>query len=741
MWLANQTSVLFLRCYGLFAREFNYSIVFKNQFNLRSIQNLPLNFKSSYSSMSSSACVNLNAPQAAPTWNWTPSQLVKDAEDLIDQSNHFYDALTNLKSPDFNNFLVPYMNYENKVGSLINQLTFLQHVSSEKDIRDASFKATDLLQNFEIETSLRYGLFLQFDKIWNQIKDSKDKYEKDPKDLENYEFVRKVHRDFVRAGLNLDESKREKIKEIKKAIANNSLKFATNLGEQTEFVAFTKEELDGVSDSVMEQFEKFNDEKTGKEMYKVTFKYPDIFPVLKTARNPETRKKAFAGDQNKVSENTVLFTNTLKLRNQLADILGYSTYANYNLELKMAKAQDSVFKFLEDLIDRLKPLGSKEIEILKSIKEKEFKELNLPFDNHYYVWDHRYYDNKYLKDNYNVDLEKISEYYPLDSTIEGMLNIYETLLNLKFIEEKDDSKNKNVWHKEVKQLAVWKMDNPENPEFVGWIYFDLHPRDGKYGHAANFGISSSYIKPNNERSYPVTALVCNFSKVTADKPALLKHNEITTFFHELGHGIHDLVGKNNNSRFNGPGAVPWDFVEAPSQMLEFWTWNKNELLSLSKHYKTGEKIPTELLNSLVATKHVNGALFALRQLHFGLFDMKVHTSKDLENLDFLKLWNELREEVSLVENGDLFTKGYDSFGHIMSDSYSAGYYGYMWAEVFATDMYYTKFAANPLETKVGVEYRDWVLARGGLYEIEDNLIQFLGRKPSNEAFLKELGLN
>ena len=225
-----------------------------------------------------------------------------------------------------------------------------------------------------------------------------------------------------------------------------------------------------------------------------------------------------------------------------------------------------------------------------------------------------------------------------------------------------------------------------------------------------------------------------------DKPALLKHSEITTFFHELGHGIHDLVGGNAIGRFNGPSATPWDFVEAPSQMLEFWTWNKNELMALSKHFLTGECIPESMLDSLIRTKHVNGALFALRQLHFGLFDMNVHTAEDISKVDVTKLWNDLRESVSLVDNGNVYTKGFNSFGHIMSDSYSAGYYGYMWADVFATDMYHTKFSKNPLDSTVGVQYRDIILKRGGLFEIEDNLTEFLGRKPNNKAFLKELGL-
>lgn len=682
------------------------------------------------------------APQAAPAWNWTPETIVQDAKTIIEDSETFFDKLGTLETPTIENFIKPYRIDEDKSNLLINQLTFLQHVSSDKNIRDASMKATELLQNFGIESSLRLDLFSQFDKIWNQIKDNEKFNEKSTVDSNTYEiykFVEKCHKDFVRSGLNLSEEKRNEVKDIKKKIAANSLQYSSNLGEQKEFVSFTREELDGVSDSVMEQFEKFTDVESGVEKYKVTFKYPDILPVLKTAKVPETRKAAFNADQNKVPQNEALFVDTLRLRKELSDLLGYSTYADYNLDIKMAKTQEVVFDFLNDLKTKLKPLGTNEIEILKDLKKKECNELNRPFEDHYYIWDHRYYDNKYLKDNFNVDLEKISEYYPIESSIKGMLNIYETVMKLKFVEETDSSK-KNTWHKDVKQLSVWKMDNPDSPEFVGWIYFDLHPRDGKYGHAANFGISASYIDDGNQRVYPVTALVCNFSKATSDKPSLLKHNELTTFFHELGHGIHDLVGKNNFSRFNGPSAVPWDFVEAPSQMLEFWTWNKNELLALSKHYKTGEKIPDELLESLIKTKHVNGALFALRQLHFGLFDMTVHTADDVSKLDLLKLWNGLRQEICLVENGDEMSKGYDSFGHIMSDAYSAGYYGYMWAEVFATDIYYTKFAKDPLNSISGVQYRDIILARGGIYDINDNLKEFLGREPSKEAFLQELGL-
>ncbi|CDF91850.1 ZYBA0S14-02630g1_1 [Zygosaccharomyces bailii CLIB 213] len=704
------------------------NLAYKSLSSIVAVPSIPIRLYSKsyrYSTMAS-----LMTPQAAPSWDFSPHSLLRKTHELIRDSKLFYDSLVQIKEPTVQNLVKPYVHHENHLGRLESQLTFLQHVSSNKDLREASVKSAELLQKFTIEQSLRNDLFLQFDKVWKYMEFKEKDY-----DFELYKYVEKIYKDYTRNGLQLTQEKREKVKALRMKLASNMLEFSRNLSEQKEAIYFTKVELDGVSDSVLDQFEKITENDVTR--FKVTFKYPDILPVLKTAKNAATRKLAYIGDQDKVPENEKFLINTLKIRNELAQTLGYSTYADYSLDIKMAKNKGIALQFLGELKDQLRTLGLKELQALKKIKEKECASLGTPYDGHYYIWDHRYYDNKLLRDSYNVDLEKISEYYPLEPTIKGMLGIYETLLKLKFVEEVDPNK-KSVWHDDVKQLAVW---DAEKCEFVGWMYFDLHPRDGKYGHAACFTLAAPYTKEDGTKSNAVTALVCNFSKPSTKKPSLLNHDEITTFFHELGHGIHDLVGQNRVARFNGPNAVPWDFVEAPSQMLEFWTWNESELSALSSHYKTGEKIPNDLVKSLIATKHVDGALFALRQLHFALFDMAVHTNNEVENLNLLELWNKLREEVSLVENGDTMTRGYNSFGHIMDDSYSAGYYGYMWSEVFAADMYYTRFAANPLDSEAGIKYRNVVLARGGLYDMKDNLHDFLGREPSKQAFLKELGLD
>jgi len=322
----------------------------------------------------------------------------------------------------------------------------------------------------------------------------------------------------------------------------------------------------------------------------------------------------------------------------------------------MAKTPKTVWDFLNDLKTRLTPGGAKEAAHLLELKKKDHEARGLPFDGNYYLWDHRFYDRLMVEQEYSIDENAIAEYFPLKPTVGGMLRIFEELFGLVFVElTPEDRKRLSPsgkaedisWHEDVIIFSVWD-DAGEGDGFVGYLYLDLHPRPGKYGHAANFNLQPGFVKPDGSRRYPATALVCNFSKPTATKPSLLKHDEVVTLFHELGHGIHDLAGRTRFARFHGTSTVR-DFVEAPSQMLENWCWTPAQLKALSSHYKTEAPIPDDLIEKLIATKHVNDALFNLRQLHFGLFDMTVHTPKthkDVEALDVPTLYNDLRVEIS-----------------------------------------------------------------------------------------------
>lgn len=355
------------------------------------------------------------------------------------------------------------------------------------------------------------------------------------------------------------------------------------------------------------------------------------------------------------NQNIPLFKEAVLLRDEAARLLGYPNHAAFRIEDKMAKDPAVVNTFLADLRTRLAPGGVKEKAHLLEIKKKDEEARGLKSDGEYYLWDHRFYDRMMVEQEYSINENKIAEYFPLTSTVQGMLKIFEELFGFAFVELGPEERKRLsptgkaedvAWHEDVILFSVWD-DSSEGDGFVGYLYLDLHPRQGKYGHAANFNLQPGYLKKDGSRRYPATALVCNFSKPTPKKPSLLKHEEVVTLFHELGHGIHDLSGRTKYSRFHGTATVR-DFVEAPSQMLENWCWTPSQIRSLSTHYESGEKIPEDLIEKIISVKHVNDALFNLRQLHFGIFDMTVHSPAshaDLEALDPSVLYNELREQI------------------------------------------------------------------------------------------------
>ncbi|KAJ8097085.1 hypothetical protein POJ06DRAFT_39367 [Lipomyces tetrasporus] len=658
-------------------------------------------------------------PQAPPTWTHTPDQITAETTAVIDAAKRLHDQVAAIENPTFESVVKVLAETDNVRYGQINQLSFYHHVSDDKQVRDSSSKAEELFRDFDIEAAMREDLFKVVNAVFNQKPDV---------DPESKRLLEKMNLDFTRNGLALPKEKRDELKALQKKLSNLEVAYNKNLGEETGFILFTPEELAGVPEDVLSQF----DHVDGK--YKMTYKYPDLFPVMKYAQDPDTRRRAFVGDQNKVMENCDLLIQAVKLRAEIADILGYKTHAAYVLEERMAKSPDIVVTFLNDLREKLAGAGKTEIAKLLKLKAKDQEALGLPADDSFNVWDYRYYDRLLLETEYEVDAQKIAEYFPMQSTVEKMLGIFEALFSLKFVEVTGDARS--VWHEDCKQFAVWKDDSGED-EFVGWLYFDLHPREGKYGHAANFNLMPGYTSKDGKRVYPVTALVCNFSKPSGTKPSLLKHDEVVTFFHELGHGIHDLVSVTKYGRFHGTN-VARDFVEAPSQMLEYWCWQKQELKNLSSHYLEPTKtIDDDLIEKIVKSKHVNGGLFNLRQLHFALFDMTLHTSDGV--IDVTKAWNEMRQDISLMQQANETTYGYGSFGHLMG-GYDSGYYGYLWSQVFAADIFYTKFLAAPMNATAGLQYRDTILRPGGAREEIDNLKELLGREPNNVAFLTELGV-
>jgi len=664
-------------------------------------------------------------PQAPPKFTATPDSLLADTKRLvitdplhtlyrffmltetqIDQNKNLQDAIVEDVKPEdatFAKVVLP-MAHDNDKGAIESHIiVFYQAVSTDKALRDASSEAERQLEDFSIESAMREDVFLRYDAVLK-----KD----EALDPESQRLLEKDHKSYIRNGLGVPAGReRERFKKIKKQLSDIGIKFQKTLYEENGGLWFTPEELDGVPTDVVDNLKKGEGENAGKVW--LTFKYPDLFPTLKHAKNAAVRRRVFEENENKCNSNIELFKEAIVLRDEAARILGYNNHAEFRIEDKMAKTPKTVDDFLGDLRNRLTPGGMEELKKLKELKEHDLKSRGKESENdgRYYLWDHRFYDRLMRERDYQLDQEKVSEYFPLHSTIQGMLRIFEELFGLAFVEVKgadrdnisETGKGEDVvWHEDVQLFSVWN-DESEGDGFVGYLYLDLFPRDGKYGHAANFNLQPGYTDENGKRRYPATALVCNFSKPTPKKPSLLKHDEVVTLFHELGHGIHDLVSITTYSRFHGTSTVR-DFVEAPSQMLENWCWTPSQLRSLSRHYyyvspeyqaayveetgsdeKPPETIPDDLINSIIKTKHVNEALFNLRQLHFGIFDMTVHEPESheaVQKLDASELYNKLRHEIWKLDGPEALGKGWRwghgeaTFGHLIG-GYDAGYYGYL----------------------------------------------------------------
>ncbi|CAK9438441.1 uncharacterized protein LODBEIA_P26650 [Lodderomyces beijingensis] len=669
--------------------------------------------------------------QKYPTWDISPSQVKQLAKELAQKETELFDQIAKVTDPTIENTLQPFAQFFNENSFPENQLTFYQHVSTDKSLRDASTEAEELLDKNSIEQWSREDAFKTFEKLNAALEKATSTV-----DPESLRYVSKTLTSFKRNGLALPAEQREKVKKLQVELSNLKVQFSKNYNEDDGFICFTEKELAGVPQNVLEQFQKI--EENGETKLKVTFKYPDIFPVFKYAENADTRKAANIAYGNRCAENDEILAKIIRIRYDIAKELGYDTFSDYVLEERMAKKKDTVLDFLDDLRTKLKPVAENNLKELKELKKADLEKRGLASDDNFYAWDFNFYNEKLLAEKYQVDNNKIAEYFPLQSTIDKMLQFYEIIFDIKFV--KLTPQSNDTWHEDVQQYAIFQNISKGEIEHMGAIYFDLHPRTGKYGHAANFGLGPGYLKQDGKtRHAPVTALVCNFTKPTKDKPSLLKHDEVVTFFHELGHGIHNILSQTKYARFHGT-SVERDFVETPSQMLEYWCWSKDEIKKLSSHYETGQQIDDDLVDQLIKTKHVNTGLFNLRQLFFGLFDMKVHTidtKEKLSELNLFQTWNEMKDEVTLLPSDGNPTKGYASFGHI-AGGYESGYYGYLYSLVFAADIYYTLFKKDPMNTENGVRYRDIILKRGGSKDIMENLEELLGRKPNSEAFLSEI---
>ncbi|KAE9191249.1 Thimet oligopeptidase [Phytophthora fragariae] len=609
---------------------------------------------------------------------------------------------------------------DHEMLSRVTNVTFLGQVAADKDTRDACTKADEAIEDFSVQRSMRADVYKAIHSLYKGAA-----YQTLDKTTQRY--VHRLVQDFERNGLQLPEEKQKEVQAWKQKLSKLGIQFQQNLSEETIEVKFSRDELKGLSEDFIAALEKGDDGK-----YKIALSYPTVFPILNTCTVESTRQAVeYAFNRRCISTNVAILEEMLEIRHKVALALGYENHAAYVLEQRMAESPANVKEFLNDLNNKLVPLAKKDLDDLLKLKEADCERNGWKFDGKINMWDFRFYMDQFVKKHCSIDSEKLREYFPLTHVTAELLSMYQELLSLKFVEISQP----HVWHKDVRMFAVYDARPGKVGHLVGHFYLDLFPRAGKYGHAACFTLQQGCANSQGVREYPAAAMVANFNAPTKSKPSLLGHQEVVTYFHEFGHVMHCLCSEVDIPRFAGT-RVERDFVEAPSQMLENWCWEKEPLQRLSSHYETGEKLSDDLVARLISTKNANTGLLNKRQLLFAIFDQTIHSKPKSNTAQLLK---QLQTEIMLIDMTPE-TNFAGSFGHL-AGGYDAQYYGYMWSEVFSMDMFVSRFKKEGLmNPKTGLAYRELILARGGTVDASVMLKDFLGRAPNQDAFLLSKGL-
>jgi thimet oligopeptidase len=605
------------------------------------------------------------------------------------------------------------------IGATENRLNLIKETSTDGTVRDA---ATDQLKTLE---AWAVGLDYRED-VYRAVKAFADSHP----DLEgeSAKLLKDTMRDYRRAGLDLPQAERDEVEGLRKKLSGLTTDFLGNVTKAEHRLVFTKEEMDGVPADFLDQKGVKNSDGTYSVMANITWHY---LTVTENARSEQTRMKMeTARDSLAREENIPLLQEILVTRDAIAKKLGYKTWADYAIEIKMAKTPQRAEDFLEKLKVGLQPKFDAEVAEFRALKVKETGDPNAQI----HLWDWRYYANELKKQKYTVDEDALKVYFPYQQCLDGMFAIYQKIFGLHFQRVAPPYK----W---IGDLQLYTVSDSATGEPLGLFYLDMFPRPGKYNHFAEFGIIDGHLLEDGTYQRPTVALICNFPAPRPDRPALLEHADVVTLFHEFGHAMHAILTRANVNRFAGT-SVPNDFVEAPSQMLENWPWDKKVLDSFAADYRDpSKKIPPEILSQLKVAKLAIEGNFYRRQLVFGLADMALHTQIHADNAsEASPMANRIAAETFYPEPPDTAWIGY--FGHIM-DGYDAGYYGYAWADAIAADMA-TVFENAPdgfFDEQAGRRLRKEIYEMGDSRDIEVSIEKFLDRKESIKPFLKKIGMN
>ena len=630
-------------------------------------------------------------------YNYSDISLGKLEEDLKNTIEECKDLVSNIKSSE-NIDLSNFNELESAIYDLSGRIAFMGDVHPDEKIRNFGNEADSKIQNLALEIFKDQDLYEKFKEIETKNLDEESKT-----------FYRDLEIDFKDAGHGLSDEKKDRLIEIEKKLIDLSISFSENIAKDKTEVMFLEDELKGLSQNELKNLKKNNDS------FVITMAYPDINAVMENCSVRKTREIVWKAFNNRaVKENSSILEEAVQLRNEKALLFGFKTWAEYRLQNRMAKSPNNVASMYESLIPKLQ-------------KAAEVEKIELAIDNieisDITPWDIRYFISKERSKVSSIENSELKKFFYIHDVKTEMFKVCEEVFDLHIKPES----NETAWHEDVELWSLWE----KNGQQLAYFYLDLYPREGKFTHAAVFDISSG---GSSRQELPICSMVANFPNPNTGD-GLMTFDEVETLFHEFGHVLHNGIGKSKYTRFVGANCE-WDFVEAPSQIMEHWVWKVECMKRISTHIESGESLSEEICEKLNKSKNIGVSLLTLRQVSFGLADQHLHGENFKDSL--LEIEHSAQKVTTITYPKDI--NHLAAFGHLLG-GYDAAYYGYLWAEIIGDDLFSRFENEGVLSNSVGVDYKNKILKPGGTVPAENMVQDFLGRKWNDEAFLSQKNLS
>ena len=651
------------------------------------------------------------------------SQLLDEARSVVKQ------CLESTTDYTWNNLIEPIENVEDKLNKAWSPVSHLNSVANSDELRLAYNACLPKLSEYGTEMGQNEALC----NAYHAIAKSDDFTQLDKA---QQKIVQNALRDFKLSGIDLDADKKHRYKEISQELSRLASNYEENLLDATN--AWSKHitdvsELAGLPDSALAQAKQAA-ELQEKDDWLITLQFPSFQAVITYADNRDLRREHYEayvtraseqGPHNPQWDNTQNMEDILALRHEKAQLLGFNNYAELSLATKMAEKTTDVTSFLEDLATKSLPQAQKDLEELREFAQQEHGIEDLQ------SWDLGYYSEKMRQHYYQLSQEEVKAYFPATKVLPGLFAVVEKLYGLKITQITDF----DTWHPDVSFYQI----NDSAGNVRGKFYFDLYARAKKRG-GAWMDDCVGRKKSAHALQIPVAYLTCNFTPPTSTEPSLLTHDDVTTLFHEFGHGLQHMLTQVDHLGVSGINGVEWDAVELPSQFMENWCWEKDALALISGHYQTGEVLPEALFNKMLAAKNFQAGMIMVRQLEFSLFDFKIHQDYDPEKGGRIyETLQQVRSQVSVVKPPE-FNRFAHSFSHIFAGGYAAGYYSYKWAEVLSSDAFSLFEEKGIFDETTGKAFLTNILETGGTEDAMELFVKFRGRKPTIDALLRHNGI-